>query len=75
MLIAGERAPARGLFARAIHENSPRAGKNFVVVDCTALPKTLVESTLFGYEKGAFTGADRDQEGLVKQAHGGPLPR
>ena len=50
-----------------------RAENNFVVVDCTALPETLVESVLFGHEKGAFTGADRAQVGLVKHAHGGTL--
>lgn len=73
VLITGETGTGKELFARAIHENSPRASKNFVVVDCTALPKTLVESTLFGYEKGAFTGADKDQDGLVRLAHGGTL--
>jgi two-component system NtrC family response regulator len=73
VLITGETGTGKELFARAIHENSPRASKNFVVVDCTALPKTLVESTLFGYEKGAFTGADKDSDGLVRQAHGGTL--
>lgn len=73
VLINGETGTGKELFARAIHDNSPRAGKNFVVVDCTALPKTLVESTLFGYEKGAFTGADKDTDGLVRQAHNGTL--
>ncbi len=73
VLITGETGTGKELFARAIHENSPRAARNFVVVDCTALPKTLVESTLFGYEKGAFTGADKDQDGLIRQAHGGTL--
>ncbi len=73
VLIMGETGTGKELFARAIHENSPRASRNFVVVDCTALPKTLVESTLFGYERGAFTGADKDQDGLVRQAHGGTL--
>jgi len=73
VLITGETGTGKELFARAIHENSPRVTRNFVVVDCTALPKTLVESTLFGYERGAFTGADRDQDGLVRQAHGGTL--
>jgi two-component system NtrC family response regulator len=73
VLITGETGTGKELFARAIHENSPRAGKEFVVVDCTALPKTLVESTLFGYERGAFTGAERHQDGLVRQAHGGTL--
>jgi two-component system NtrC family response regulator len=61
------------LFAWAIHENSVRADKNFVVVDCATLSDTLVESVLFGYRKGAFTGADRSREGLIKQADGGTL--
>ena len=61
------------LFARAIHRNSPRAERNFVTVDCAALPETLAESLLFGHEKGSFTGAEKTQEGLVRQAHGGTL--
>lgn len=73
VLITGETGTGKELFARAIHENSSRAGKPFVVVDCTTLPETLVESVLFGHEKGAFTGAEKAQEGLVKQAHGGTL--
>jgi two-component system NtrC family response regulator len=73
VLITGETGTGKELFAWAIHNNSSRAGKNFVVVDCAALPDTLVESTLFGHEKGAFTGADRRQEGLIKQADGGTL--
>ena len=73
VLITGETGTGKELFARAIHDNSARAPKGFVVVDCAALPETLVESILFGYEKGAFTGADRSQEGLVKQADGGTL--
>ncbi|HME46391.1 MAG TPA: sigma-54 dependent transcriptional regulator [Syntrophorhabdales bacterium] len=73
VLIAGETGTGKELFARAIHENSSRAMHNFVVVDCTALPETLVESVLFGYEKGAFTGADRSRDGLVRQAHRGTL--
>ncbi|MCK5545051.1 MAG: sigma-54-dependent Fis family transcriptional regulator [Desulfobulbaceae bacterium] len=71
--ITGETGTGKELFARAIHDNSPRAHKNFVVVDCAALPESLVESALFGYEKGAFTGADRAQDGLIKQADGGTL--
>src|SRR5208337_775686 len=55
------------------HNNSRRADKNFVVVDCAALPENLVESMLFGHEKGAFTGADRAQDGLIRQADGGTL--
>ncbi|MBW1990271.1 MAG: sigma-54-dependent Fis family transcriptional regulator [Deltaproteobacteria bacterium] len=73
VLIAGETGTGKELFARAIHENSSRASGNLVVVDCAGLPETLVESTLFGHRKGAFTGADRDQKGLVEQAHNGTL--
>jgi two-component system NtrC family response regulator len=73
VLITGETGTGKELFAKAIHENSPRADKNFVVVDCAALPETLVESTLFGHERGAFTGAERAHDGLIKQADEGTL--
>lgn len=73
VLVTGETGTGKELFARAIHQNSPRAHKNFVVVDCASFPETLVESILFGHEKGAFTGADKAQDGLIKQAHGGTL--
>jgi two-component system, NtrC family, response regulator len=73
VLITGETGTGKELFAWAIHKNSRRADKNFVVVDCAALPETLVESILFGHEKGAYTGADRAREGLVTQADGGTL--
>ncbi|UZP66341.1 sigma-54 dependent transcriptional regulator [Desulfovibrio mangrovi] len=73
VLIIGETGTGKELFARAIHENSSRAGGPFVVVDCAALPENLVESILFGHRKGAFTGADQDQVGLVIQADGGTL--
>jgi two-component system NtrC family response regulator len=73
VLITGESGTGKELFAKAIHENSPRASKNFVVVDCTVLPENLVESVLFGHKKGAFTGADRTEEGLIKHADGGTL--
>ncbi len=73
VLIGGETGTGKELFAWAIHNNSKRANQQFVVVDCAALPPTLVESTLFGYEKGAFTGADRPHKGLIKRADGGTL--
>ena len=73
VLITGETGTGKELFARAIHDNSSRRDNGFIVVDCAALPETLVESVLFGYMKGAFTGADRDREGLIKQAAGGTL--
>jgi len=73
VLITGETGTGKELFARSIHLNSARAAKPFVVVDCAALTETLVESTLFGHKKGAFTGADSDRVGLVKLADGGTL--
>jgi two-component system NtrC family response regulator len=73
VLVTGATGTGKELFARAIHENSGRAEKNFVVVDCASLPETLIESTLFGHVKGAFTNADSSQDGLVKHAHGGTL--
>ena len=73
VLITGETGTGKELFAQAIHANSSRAHSNFVVVDCAALPETLVESVLFGHVKGAFTGADRDRDGLFKLADGGTL--
>ncbi|MCG8472862.1 MAG: sigma-54 dependent transcriptional regulator [Desulfobacterales bacterium] len=72
-LITGETGTGKELFARTIHENSPRAEGNFVIVDCASLTETLLESTLFGHRKGAFTGADADRVGLVKVADGGTL--
>lgn len=73
VLIVGETGTGKELFAHAIHGNSARADASFVVVDCASLPETLVESSLLGYEKGAFTGADRARDGLIKQADGGTL--
>ncbi len=61
------------LFARAIHDNSPRAAAPFVAVDCASLPRSLAGSILFGHRKGAFTGADSNRDGLVLQADGGTL--
>lgn len=73
VLITGETGTGKELFARTIHENSSRAGGHFVVVDCASITETLLESTLFGHKKGAFTGADTDRTGLVTLADGGTL--
>jgi len=73
VLISGDTGTGKELFAKAIHENSRRSHENFIIVDCAALPETLIESTLFGHVKGAFTNADRDHDGLVKHAHQGTL--
>ena len=73
VLITGETGTGKELFARAIHENSRRAGKPFVVVDCAALPENLLESTIFGHEKGSFTGAHKRQAGLLAMADGGTV--
>lgn len=73
VLITGQTGTGKELIALAIHNNSGRADHNFVVVDCAALPENLVESVLFGHVKGAFTGADKYRDGLVKQADGGTL--
>ena len=73
VLVTGETGTGKELFAQAIHRNSARSNRNFVVVDCAALPETLVESTLFGHVRGAFTGADKPRDGLVRQADGGTL--
>ena len=73
VLISGETGTGKELFARAIHKNSTRADKPFVVVDCASLAGNLTESILFGHVKGAFTSADRDSQGLVRKADGGTL--
>ena len=73
VLITGETGTGKELFARAIHNNSSRGGKVFITVDCASLPSSIIESILFGHEKGAFTGADKSREGLVKHADGGTL--
>ncbi len=73
VFITGETGTGKELFARAVHDNSLRRHEKFVVVDCTSLPETLVESLLFGHEKGSFTGADKARDGLVKQADKGTL--
>lgn len=72
-LITGESGTGKELLARAIHENSSRAGGPFIVLDCAAINENLIENELFGHEKGAYTGADLPQPGLVEIADGGTL--
>jgi len=73
VLILGESGTGKDLLAEEIHVRSPRSGKPFVAVNCAALPETLIESELFGYERGAFTGAAQQRRGKFEQAHGGTL--
>jgi two-component system NtrC family response regulator len=73
VLITGETGTGKELIARAVHENSPRSANSFVIVDCASIKDTLMESILFGHEKGAFTGAHTCREGSVQQAHQGTL--
>jgi DNA-binding NtrC family response regulator len=73
VIITGPSGTGKELISRAIHRLSPRATKPFVKVNCAAIPRDLIESTLFGHERGAFTGADSRKRGLFEQAHGATL--
>ncbi|HET7342259.1 MAG TPA: sigma-54 dependent transcriptional regulator [Methylomirabilota bacterium] len=73
ILVLGESGTGKELIARAVHANSPRASQAFVPVDCASLPENLLESELFGHEKGAFTGAVKTKPGLMEVASGGTL--
>jgi DNA-binding NtrC family response regulator len=73
VLILGESGTGKDLLAQEIHARSQRDGKPFVAVNCAALPETLIESELFGYERGAFTGAGQQKKGRFEQAHSGTL--
>ncbi|MFO7609618.1 MAG: sigma-54 dependent transcriptional regulator [Candidatus Krumholzibacteriia bacterium] len=73
VLVLGESGSGKELVARRLHEAGPRAGRAFIAVNCAALPETMVESELFGHEKGAFTGADRTRKGAFEEAAGGTL--
>ena len=73
VVIEGETGTGKEVLAEALHERGPRASMPFVVFDCTAVPSNLVESELFGHERGAFTGAHTARQGVFEQAHGGTL--
>jgi two-component system response regulator PilR (NtrC family) len=73
VLITGESGTGKELIARAIHEESDRKNKPFVVINCGSIPETLIESEIFGYKKGAFTGAGQDKKGLFDIAHTGTV--
>ncbi len=71
ILILGESGAGKEVLAKMIHEHSKRSRNNYIAINCNAIPETLMESELFGYEKGSFTGADKTKTGLLEQANGG----
>ena len=71
VMVLGESGTGKEVIARALHQGSPRAKERFTAINCAAIPETLLESELFGYEKGAFTGAVKQTKGKVELAHGG----
>jgi DNA-binding NtrC family response regulator len=73
VLVTGETGTGKEIVAKLIHERSPRRGRPFVIVECAALQESLLQSELFGHERGAFTGADRAKPGLFEVAHGGTI--
>jgi len=73
VLLTGETGTGKEVFAQAIHENSNRAGKSFVALNCSAFSKEILESELFGHKQGAFTGALKDKKGFIEEANGGTL--
>src|SRR5688572_25061082 len=73
VLLLGETGVGKGYFARRIHDESTRAKGPFVHINCAAIPENLVESELFGYERGAFTGAAQPKVGLLESANGGTV--
>jgi two-component system response regulator FlrC len=73
VLLTGESGVGKDVFARQIHSRSPRSSKPYIAINCAAIPETLLESTLFGFERGAFTGAVKPQEGKFETANSGTL--
>src|SRR4051794_24364305 len=73
ILVQGESGTGKELIASLIHQNSSRTNKTMIAINCAAIPENLLESELFGYEKGAFTGANTSKSGKFELAHGGTL--